>query len=193
MKGSVTKYAVKSSSRPRWRYRIAAGKDEEGKRIQQGQGVFSKEREARADGRWTSRQKREGQKTRRFHLSQNAIAALLFQREQQQECRRQFGGDYRDHVLVFAKPNGDFREPDLVSQVVIRCLRKSGITDASMHSLRHSNASNLISRGVPIPAVSARLGHADVSITNWIYAHAIPDDDLRAADEWDGLIDGPLQ
>lgn len=65
--------------------------------------------------------------------------------------------------------------------------------DASLHGVRHSNASILLSRHVPVPAVSARLGHADVSITNRIYAHAIPEDDSRAADEWDALIDGQVQ
>jgi integrase len=135
----------------------------------------------------------KSKKPRHFRLSQGAIVALQFQREQQQEHRRMFAADYQERGLIFAAPNGDFLKPDLVSQVIVRRLKKAGITDASMHSLRHSHASNLISRGVPVPAVSARLGHADVSITNRIYAHAIPDDDLRAADEWDGLIDGPVQ
>ena len=108
------------------------------------------------------------------------------------EHKRQFGADYSNDEIVFAQPNGDYLLPDLVSQVIVRRLRKAGIANASFHTLRHSHASNLISRGVPVPAVSARLGHADPSITSRIYAHAIPADDLRAADEWDGLI-GPVQ
>ncbi len=135
----------------------------------------------------------KSKKPRHFRLPQTTILALRFQREQQTENQRLFGADYRDLGLIFAAPNGDHLKPDLVSQVIVRRLREAGIKDASMHSLRHSHASNLISRGVPVPAVSARLGHADVSITNRIYAHAIPDDDLRAADEWDGLLDGPVQ
>ena len=61
------------------------------------------------------------------------------------------------------------------------------------------DASNLLSRGVPLPAVSAHLGHADVNITARINAHALPDDDRRAADTWDsvvaddGLVTGPVQ
>jgi integrase len=114
-------------------------------------------------------------------------------RDQQEEHRRLFGAAYKDLGVIFAAPPGNYLKPDLVSQVIVRRLRKAAIKDASLHSLRHSHASNLISRGVPVPAVSARLGHADPSITNRIYAHALPDDDTRAANEWDGLIDGPVQ
>jgi integrase len=64
----------------------------------------------------------------------------------------------------------------------VRRIRKAGITDASLHSLRHAHASNLLSRGVPLTAISARLGHANANITARIYCHALPLDDQRAAD-----------
>lgn len=71
-------------------------------------------------------------------------------------------------------------------------MRKAGIKNASLHPLRHSNATNLLSKGVPLSAVSARLGHADPNITNRIYNDALPLDNQRAADEWDVII-GPVQ
>jgi integrase len=134
----------------------------------------------------------KSKKPRRFQLSQGSIAALQFLRDQQQENRRLFGGDYQDNALIFAEPNGDYLQPDLVSQTIVRRLRKAGIGNASLHSLRHSNATNLLSKGVPLAAVSARLGHADPSITHRIYNHALPADDRRAADKWDEII-GPVQ
>jgi integrase len=75
-----------------------------------------------------------------------------------------------------------------VSQTIVRRLEKAGIPDASLHTLRHTHASHLLSRGVPLPAVSARLGHADVNITARLYSHALPLDDRRAADQWDALL-----
>jgi integrase len=71
-------------------------------------------------------------------------------------------------------------------------MRKARIKNASLHTLRHSHASHLLSRGVPLPVVSERLGHSDANITARIYAHALPSDDQRAADEWDAII-GPIQ
>jgi integrase len=145
----------------------------------------------RASSRCLRLKSTKSKRPRRFQLSRGSIAALQFLREQQAEHKRLFGKDYRDQGLIFAQPNGEFLDPALVSQTIVRRLNKAGITDASLHSLRHSSASLLISRGVPVPAVSARLGHANPSITNRIYSHAIPSDDVRAADEWDTLM-GPI-
>ena len=72
-------------------------------------------------------------------------------------------------------------------------MRKAGIKSSSIHTLRHTHASISLSRRVPLPAVSARLGHADVNITARIYSHALPEDDRRAADTWDAVIKGPVQ
>lgn len=135
----------------------------------------------------------KNKKTRPCRLGQIALAALRFLRDQQQEHKRVFGADYQDRNLIFAEVNGDYLQPDLVSQTIVRRMRKARINDASLHTLRHSHASNLLSRGVPLPAVSARLGHANVNITAKIYSHALPDDDRRAAETWDTVIAGPVQ
>jgi len=132
-------------------------------------------------------------KTRHCRLPHSAIMALQFLREQEREYRRMFGGDYRDRGLIFCQPNGEYHEPDLVSEVVIRRMRKTGITGASFHTLRHTHASNLLSRGVPLPAVSARLGHADANVTARVYSHALPADDQRAADVWDSIVGTKIQ
>ncbi|MFN7939868.1 MAG: site-specific integrase [Bryobacteraceae bacterium] len=128
-------------------------------------------------------------KARRCTLPQSAMAALSFQRGQQAELKKAFAGTYRDNDLVFAQPNGEYLVPDLVSQTVVRRLLKAGIQKASFHTLRHTHASLLLSRGVPLPAVSARLGHADPNITARIYSHALPDDDRRGADTWDTVVE----
>jgi integrase len=131
-------------------------------------------------------------KVRKFRIGQTAIAALRFQQELQQERRRVLGQDYKGD-LVFCGSDGAYLWPDLVSQTIVRRLEKAGIKDASLHTLRHTHASNLLSKGVPLPAVSARLGHADTNITARIYSHALPDDDQRAADTWESVVHGPVQ
>lgn len=49
----------------------------------------------------------------------------------------------------------------------------SGVKPIRLHDLRHSHASNLIAEGVPIIAVSKRLGHASITITLDTYAHLL--------------------
>lgn len=77
--------------------------------------------------------------------------------------------------------------------MIVRRLRKAGITHASLHSLRHTHASSLLSRGVPLSTVAARLGHSDQTTTLRIYSHALVEDDRRAADAWESVVAGPLQ
>lgn len=49
------------------------------------------------------------------------------------------------------------------------------------HDLRHTHASWLLARGVPIHVVSARLGHKSTSTTGDTYGHLMPDSQLIAA------------
>jgi integrase len=132
-------------------------------------------------------------KSRLCKMPQSAIAALQFLRSQQQEHRRLFLGDYKNQDLIFCEADGNHLQPDLVSQVIVRRMRKAGIKKGSLHTLRHSHASHLLSNKVPLPAVSKRLGHANPNITARIYSHALPPDDQLAADVWDSVIDLPVQ
>ncbi|MFS3929480.1 tyrosine-type recombinase/integrase [Priestia flexa] len=50
------------------------------------------------------------------------------------------------------------------------------------HDLRHTHASILLSEGVDVVRVSARLGHANPKITLETYAHLIPNADNEVAD-----------
>jgi integrase len=118
----------------------------------------------------------KGGKPRVFSLPRIAIDSLVEQKAT---------GHAR---LIFADDHGGYLKPDLVSQLIVRRIRKAGIDDASLHSLRHAHASQLLSRGVPLPAVAARLGHSNPNTTARIYCHALPLDDQRASNEWDRMF-----
>ena len=60
-------------------------------------------------------------------------------------------------------------------------MRAAGLRGVSLHSLRHSHASELLSQAAPITVVSERLGHASPNITPSIYSHALPADNRAAA------------
>jgi integrase len=55
----------------------------------------------------------------------------------------------------------------------------------SLHLLRHTHTSVLLAQGLPLPAVSARLGHSSVRTTQEIYAHMITGQDEEAAKKWE--------
>jgi site-specific recombinase XerD len=82
--------------------------------------------------------------------------------------------------FVFCKSNGFPYSPDCISKGFKKLIRLGGLDDEfHFHSLRHSFASNLISKGVPIFHVSQLLGHSNISTTQ-IYSHSNLDD-LRKA------------
>ena len=55
-----------------------------------------------------------------------------------------------------------------------RSAASAGVKKIRLHDLRHSHASYLIHRGVPILAVSKRLGHETIETTLRTYAHLYP-------------------
>jgi integrase len=58
----------------------------------------------------------------------------------------------------------------------------------TFHGLRHEHASLLLSAGVPITAVSKRLGHASAAITSDQYSHLLEDADRRMADAVESVL-----
>lgn len=82
--------------------------------------------------------------------------------------------------FVFCKPTGFKYESEFVSKRFRKAVNKSKLSkDVHLHSLRHSFASNLVSKGVSIYEVSNLLGHGNVSTTQ-IYSH-LRSEDLRNA------------
>ncbi len=52
---------------------------------------------------------------------------------------------------------------------------KAGLPHAGLHTLRHSAASVMLTRGVPLKVVSEILDHSSIAITGDIYGHVSPD------------------
>jgi integrase len=122
-------------------------------------------------------------------LGAEALAALETHRKQQSEFRVKFGPKYRtDLDLIFCNPDGTPLKPDSVSATVSMLFRRLGIPKAkgnALHLLRHTLASHMLAGGVPLPAVSARLGHSDMQTTLRIYGHMIPGQDDEAVRKWE--------
>jgi integrase len=74
---------------------------------------------------------------------------------------------------VFTSPTGKFYRPTSSVKVLKRACKQAGIPVVSWHKLRHSCASQLLARGVPLPAIKEVLGHTSLEVTS-IYTHIIP-------------------
>lgn len=62
-----------------------------------------------------------------------------------------------------------------------KAIAESGVRPLKIHCLRHAHASLLIAQGVPITAISKRLGHTSPKVTLSIYSHATNDSDENIA------------
>jgi integrase len=129
------------------------------------------------------------EKPRSVALPASALIALEAHRRQQDEFRRQFGPDYRSDLdLIFANPDGTLLKPDSISASVSALFKRLKIPKpkgAALHLLRHTHTSHLLASGVPLPVVSARLGHSSIRTTQEIYAHMITGQDEEAAQKWE--------
>jgi integrase len=131
----------------------------------------------------------KGNNIRNLPLAEDAIEALKRIKASQDENRKMFGADYRaDLDLVFCHPDGHYIRPDTVTKAVRRIAKKAGFSRVSLHTLRHSHGSQLLSAGVPLPVVSKRLGHTDIYTTARIYAHALQSDEAAAAEKWEAAM-----
>jgi integrase len=71
-------------------------------------------------------------------------------------------------------------------------LRRAGLPSSTrMHDLRHTCATLLLGRGVPVKVVSEMLGHGDVAITLGVYQSVLPDMQESAAKAMEDTLGGP--
>jgi integrase len=116
-------------------------------------------------------------------------------------CRRERGALAlqlaRDDALVFGDIQGGHRNPEYVSRQfardVARCsggLGDGALPGIRLHDLRHTHATILLTAGVPVHVVSARLGHASAVVTMTVYAHVLPGSQRDAADRFAALVGG---
>ncbi|MDQ7860299.1 tyrosine-type recombinase/integrase [Peribacillus frigoritolerans] len=96
--------------------------------------------------------------------------------------RKRLGEQYQDQDLVICTEFGTLQDPRNVLRVMKRISKAANVTSIRFHDIRHTHASILISEGVDIVKVAARLGHSDPTITLKNYAHMMPNQDDEVAD-----------
>ena len=102
------------------------------------------------------------------------IFSLLTEYKKWQNIQRLKCGDlWLNSNRLFTQWNGKPINPDTFTKWFHKWVIKNNLPPVSIHSLRHTNATLLISGGVSIRVVADMLGHAQPSTTSNIYTHAI--------------------
>ena len=95
-------------------------------------------------------------------------------------------------ALLFTKRDGrKWSSSDQQRPMAAACIAAK-IAPVTFHGLRHTYASRLAMRGVPLAVIAAQLGHADVRMVEKHYGHLAPNyvaDTVRAAFDPLGVIE----
>lgn len=122
-------------------------------------------------------------------ISDQIIKLLLEQREWQAIERKRLKDEWVDNDRVVTMPDGSLMHPDHFSTTFKKMVTAAGLPDIHLHSLRHTYATLLIAKGEALTAVAAQLGHANVSTTAKIYAHAIKSAQISATNTIGALFE----
>lgn len=101
--------------------------------------------------------------------------------------RGAFGEEAGSGFIVSGK-SGEPLNPWDVNRKLNRLLTRAGLGHTTVHQLRHDYAGLLLQDGVPLPIVSALLGHRDPSITARVYSHVAPEIQRVAAARIDAVL-----
>lgn len=130
---------------------------------------------------------------RRFSIPSDVLEVLRDYKHDQDHQRELYGNTYAKLDLIFCRPDGAYLSPKSLGSRVNKLIKSAGLPGISLHSLRHSHASQLLSQGAPITSVSERLGHASPNITLSIYSHALPADNAATAKLWNDAMSSVIQ
>lgn len=119
--------------------------------------------------------------TRVIKVGQDVIEMLSDYRKWQDSKAKELGSVWNDSGKIFTSWDGKPINPGTVSSWFHKFIIENDLPYISIHGLRHTNASIMISSGVPITTTAKRLGHSTSATTSKIYAHAIASADAATA------------
>ncbi|WP_039657605.1 tyrosine-type recombinase/integrase [Clostridium tyrobutyricum] len=107
---------------------------------------------------------------------------------QKKEEKLKSGDTYTDSEFVFTTAMGLNIDARNLLRSYKRVLTKAKIPYRKFHALRHTYATKLFEKNIPLKTVQMLLGHADISTTADIYTHVMPEQKIKAVDKLNDLF-----
>jgi integrase len=127
---------------------------------------------------------------RTIGLGERAVEVLRAQLVAQR-VKRVAAPAWADDRLVFASERGTVLDPANVRRVLRTVCRRAGLPEINPNELRHSAASLMSDRGVPLEQIADALGHSGTQMLDLVYRHRVrPSAD--AARVLDSVIDAQV-
>ena len=129
---------------------------------------------------------------RSMPLSGTTIELLKNYKAWQEKQKEFFGIEWNETDRLFTAVNGTPIHPDTISCWFHDFIKRTGLPEVTVHGLRHTFITLMISKGIDIVTVSNLVGHSMPSTTINMYAHAVSERKASAVEVvgqiYDGLI-----
>lgn len=119
---------------------------------------------------------------RSLKLPVEIINMLSEYKVEQARQRLVLGDKWENNDLVFPNDYGRIMHQSISLRWLKTFCKENNLPDITVHSLRHLNASLLISSGADVKTVSSTLGHSQTSTTLDIYAHSFATKQAEASE-----------
>lgn len=128
-----------------------------------------------------------------FPLLPEVESLLLRRKEEIEDNKKKYGRSYIKKYLdyVFVDDLGKLMLPDYISHFFSKTLKKNKLKHIRFHDLRHSCASLLVNRGVPMKYIQEWLGHASYNQTADTYSHLNFNSKLESANVISSVLSKP--
>jgi integrase len=130
---------------------------------------------------------------RTIRLDADTVAALERHREAQIAEKDTAGDVYTDRDLIFASELGEPINPRRITEAWSTHRKVAGIRPGRLHDLRYTAATQLLTAGVPVHIVAARLGRSSAVVALTVDGHLLPTSDDQAADVMAVVLAGSRQ
>ncbi len=124
---------------------------------------------------------------RRIAISEDTIEVLKKHRQKQLKRKLQ-AQEWPNDELVLTTEKGEHLKPSFWKKHLKKRLNQAECKEVSMHELRHTCATLLLSEGVQPKIVQEILGHSSISTTLDVYAHVIPGQQEESAEKIGKII-----
>lgn len=104
------------------------------------------------------------------------------------EYKKLFGSEYIENDLLIKHPNGKPYCDAVVTDIIGNLTEKYFGKRITPHKLRHTVASIMIDKQIPIYSVSRFLGHSSVQTTERVYIHEKKDLNRDTINMFRGLL-----
>lgn len=116
-------------------------------------------------------------------IPQNVITILKEHKKNQNELRLKQGELYSNLDYIFCNEYGLPIDSKKLTRNLQSVLKSLDITPIPFHGLRHTYATRLFEKGVPIKTVQVLMGHKDIQTTMNIYTHVMEDEKNKAIEQ----------